>query len=260
MRTGPFSLVKWYLDCITDAGHAVIVYCAEMRWRGLRTRMASVLESPPGAAPVTHSSIGAYRLNASKDEIAVEHRRFGVRGTWRPAAPGFERTVYANERGSVIWNCLQPGSRVSCRIGERELNGLGYGERLTLTVPPWRLPLSQLRWGRFVSEKHSIIWIDWRGEHSTKIALCDGRPCDLLSASENEIVTSDGTLRILPGVSLRSGRLKDTIVPGMPGLAKLIPGSLFNIHEQKWKSRGTLQTPAEECSGWVIHEVVDWIR
>jgi hypothetical protein len=80
----------------------------------------------------------------------------------------------------------------------------------------------------------------------------------LRSASEAQVAIDEAALQIAPGQALRSGRLNSTILRGAPALARLFPAALFNIREQKWKSRGTLVTPAYATHGWVIHEVVDW--
>ena len=72
-------------------------------------------------------------------------------------------------------------------------------------------------------------------------------------------VTAAGAkLRIEDGFALRSGRIGSTILSHVPGLAKLLPHSLFNIEERKWCSRGEMQTNDNCSSGWVIHEVVHW--
>jgi hypothetical protein len=255
---GPFTLVKWYMDCVTDAGDAAIVYCADLRWRGLHASMGSVLESRAGRESKTRTSLGRFRIRATADEIVLEHPRLEVAGSWQSACPPVERTVYEEAEGSIVWNCLQPGSRVTMRVGDINFIGMGYAERLTLTLPSWRLPIRHLRWGRFVSVDHSLTWVDWQGPHSTRFAVCDGREQGLVSATESEVVIDNASLEIAPGDALRSGQLSSTILAGAPALMNLFPASLFNIREQKWKSRGTLVDRGGTSHGWVIHEVVDW--
>jgi hypothetical protein len=166
--------------------------------------------------------------------------------------------MYEDSRGSVLWNCLQPSSSAHLKTGDRELTGLGYAECLTLTLPPWQLPMRQLRWGRFVSPQDSLAWIDWQGPYSTSLAVHNSRKCEVRSISESEIILSDATLRMDQPLTLRSGPLAATILPGAPMLRSLLPHSLFNIAENKWRSRGTMDTNGHQSHGWVIHEVVDW--
>ena len=258
MHTGPFTLVKWYMDCVTDAGDAAIVYCADLRWRALHASMGSILESRAKLPPRTRTSLGRFRISVEADEIHMEHARLKVSGTWTALCPGVERTVYADAGGSIVWNCAHPASRVRMQIADREFIGLGYAECLTLTLPSWRLPIRSLRWGRFVSKDHSLAWGDWQGSYSTRFAVFDGRECGLASASEAEVAAEGAALTIHPGEPLRSGQLSSTILSGAPGLKRLFPASLFNIREQKWKSRGALASSGQTSHGWVIHEVVEW--
>ena len=218
------------MDCVTDSGDAAILYCADFCWRGIHASYCSVLTVNELAAE-SHSSMTRYRLSSTDDQILVEFPRLGVSGRWEAIAAPYQRVVYQSASGNVVWNCLQPRSSVYLRVGEREWTGLGYAECLTLTLPPWQLPMRQLRWGRFVSQ---------------------------LSVTDSEVVLRDLSLRMEESFPLRAGRLGSTILPGAPALARLLPRSLFNIEEQKWRSRGILNAHGRSSNGWVIHEVVHW--
>ena len=257
MKATPFFLVKWYMDCVTDLGDAVILYCAELRWRGLHAAYSSVL-SVDGRSVESHASMTRYRLSSAGGEILVELPRLGVSGRWEASAAPFQHTVFEDASGSVLWNCLQPRASVHLRIGDRELTGLGYAECLTVTLPPWQLPMRQLRWGRFVSPEDSLAWIDWQGSYSTNFAVHNGISCETLSVSDSEVAMRHATLRMEESFPLRAGRLGSTILPGAPALGKLLPRSLANIEEHKWRSRGILNAESGSSKGWVIHEVVHW--
>jgi hypothetical protein len=253
-----FSLVKWYMDCVTEEGETTILYCADLRWRGVRASYSSVLLTD-GDAVTTRSSVKRYRVTSGLERIAVEFPQLGVTGTWKAAAPPpVQHTVFEDPRGRVVWNCLQPAAYAHVTVGDRELDGTGYAECLTLTLPPWQLPLRRLRWGRFVSPQDSLVWIDWQGPYSTSLAVHNGRKSEPLSVSDSTVTLSDAALHIDEFRSLRSGRLGSTILPGAPMLRRLLPHSLFDIDEKKWRSRGTLDTKDHQSCGWVIHEVVDW--
>jgi hypothetical protein len=252
-----FSLVKWYMDCVTDDGDAAILYCADVNWRGIRLTYSSVLTVHEGLVE-TQSSMAGYRLSSSDGQIGVEFLRLKVSGSWRADAEPYQRTIFENASGTVEWNCLQPRSLVKLRVGGRELKGLGYAECLTLTLAPWQLPMRLLRWGRFVSPKESLAWVDWQGEYSTSFAIHNGRACKTLLVTDAEVAIPGATLRMEESFPLRAGRLGATVIPGTPTLGKLLPRSLRNIEEQKWRSRGRLDTKDGSSCGWVIHEVVHW--
>lgn len=252
-----FSLVKWYMDCVTGPGDAVIVYCADLRWRAIHITYSSVL-SVVGDVVESHTSMSRRQLLSSSNEIQVELPKLNVTGRWMAEAAPVQRTVYENASGAVVWNCLQPRSSVSVRVGERESVGAGYAECLTLTLPPWQLPMRQLRWGRFVSQQDSLAWVDWQGDYSTSFAVHNGCVCEPRGVSDSDVVIPAATLRMEQSFSLRGGRLGSTVLPGAPALERLLPRSLFNIEERKWRSRGTLTAQDRSSHGWVIHEVVHW--
>jgi hypothetical protein len=245
------------MDCVTDDGDVAIVYCADLNWRGIRMHLSSVLSAAEGQFS-TRSTISRYGVKVAGDHISAELPKLGVTGIWEADSPPFERIVYEHEAGSVRWNCLQPRSMVNLRVGDRKLRGLGYAECLTVSIVPWRLPLKQLRWGRFVSPQDSLAWVDWQGAYSTGFALSNGEECTLLSASDTEIAVPDAKLHIDSGFPLRSGRLESTILPDVPAIGKLFPHSLFSVEEHKWRSRGVLTACDRSSTGWVIHEVVKW--
>ncbi|MGA2349721.1 MAG: hypothetical protein ABSF70_04740 [Terracidiphilus sp.] len=252
-----FSLIKWYMDCVTEQGDALIVYCAELHWRGMQIAYSSVLSAIDGAT-ATHSSLVRYRLSLTEGQILIEFPRLDVVGRWKADASSVQRTVYENATGAVIWNCLQPRSQVNLWIGGREFVGLGYAECLTLTLPPWQLPMRQLRWGRFVSREDSLAWVDWQGDYSTSFAVYNGRECETRAVSDTEVAIPGVNLRMEESYSLRAGQLGTTVLPAAPALGRLLPRSLFNIREQKWRSRGSLNAHERNSRGWVIHEVVHW--
>jgi hypothetical protein len=245
------------MDCVTEIGDAAILYCADLHWRGVHLTYSSVLSVHKGVIE-SHSSMAGFRLSANSNQILVEFPRLDVSGSWKADAAPVQRTVFENASGSVEWNCLQPRSLVNLKIGEREYAGLGYAECLTVTLPPWLLPMRQLRWGRFVSPEQSLAWVDWQGEYLTSFAIHNGRACETLSVSDSEIAIAGGTLRMEESFPLRAGRLGATVLPGAPALGKLLPRSLRTIEEQKWRSRGVWKAQDRSSHGWVIHEVVHW--
>lgn len=253
-----FSIVKWYMDCVTEEGKAAIVYVADLKWGGIHAQIGSLLTTGENRMPVTRTSLGRYELESSAGLISVLHPKLRITGRWERDAEPFRRTMYEEKGGSVIWDCVQPRSRVNVSIANRQLKGLGYAECLSVTVPPWQLPLRELRWGRFVAEHHSLTWVDWRGSYSCSVAVVDSRESELRSVTHARVVAGDAVLDIAPAVSLRAGRLGSTILPGASGLRKLFPRNLFAIEEEKDLGLGTLTLAEQVTRGWVIHEVVKW--
>lgn len=225
---------KWYLDCVTRQGEPVVLYHAQVRWGALALRYASVLG---GATSLRHTP----EPRVEGDTVTFRAPRLGIDGTWRALAPAHEERL----SDGVEWWCVQPRAKVSLRLGDRALSGLGYVETLTLTRPPWRLPFDELRWGRFCAADRGAVWIEWRGAHPLDLALIDGAPAGF----------APGRLGLHDHRVLRSGRIGETALAMVPRLERL-PGRILGLSETKWLSRGALAG----SEGWAIHEVVRWPR
>lgn len=206
----------------------VFAYRAELRWGGVRVHYTSLL---PGGATSLRSTP---EPEASGNTVTWHVPRFGLEARWESLDPPF-RTELGRH---VDWHCLAPRARADVRIGTRSISGLGYVEHLTLTVPPWRLPIQELRWGRLLDGSSSVVWIDWCGPEPHKVTLRNGAPGD----AEMPVLT--------PGRVLRDGALGSTILQRIPALARTLPGRVLAIHETKWLTRSG--------DGWAIHEVVRW--
>jgi hypothetical protein len=152
-----------------------------------------------------------------------------------------------------------PSACADVREGSRVIRGLGYAEHLSMTLPPWRLPVDTLRWGRFLAPEHSVVWIDWEKES-------DGRTWIFVNGTEvrgkvsEEGIFFEGGRVDLPASSrlvLRRGRLSH-LLRNLPLPLRTRLGSRgLAIHETKWRTRGVRECPgAPPVEGWAIHEVV----
>lgn len=140
---------------------------------------------------------------------------------------------------------------------EQPVRGLGYVERLRMTIAPWKLPLHELFWGRFLNRSNSLVWIDWRGPFSTRLLLHNGHRIELGEVSDNAI--SFGNARVLSfreRTVLREGNLGAV---ALAAIKKVLPRKIISVNETKWRSRAQLSNP-ESSDGWAIHEVVRWPR
>ncbi|MGO9086843.1 MAG: hypothetical protein ACLQBK_16590 [Candidatus Sulfotelmatobacter sp.] len=256
-----FLLTKWYLDCVADNGDTAIVYVADLRWDRLSLHYASLLTALAGRVDSTSSLRKCFLPQPEGDTVRLSLPHLGIEGTWRALSAPLARTVFESPNGSVDWRCHQPRSQVDLLLhGKTRLTGLGYSERLTLTVLPWKLPLEELHWGRFLSPQHTLVWIDWCGPYQWRTVIHNGDEQQVQSLTESGIIFAGAATRLDldRGMALRSGQLGETVFAGISSLARLLPRSLMSVEECKWRSRGVLQTPGCTASGWAIHEVVKW--
>lgn len=254
----PFRLDKWYLDCVTETGDAAIVYAAEMHWRSLSVGYCGVLLRRDGNLVANATMRGCAMPCCSEGQIDLKCGSLALEGGWRADSAPVARTVYECANRGVHWECLQPRSIAQVRVGDFEFSGLGYAERLTVTLPPWQLPMRELRWGRFVSTEDTVTWVDWKGPYATSFAVHNGEICTPEAVSESRIALPGIALDLEESVTLRDGDLRTSILPNAPALATLLPKSLFGIYEYKWLSRGQCRAADHASKGWTIHEVVKW--
>ncbi|HLJ47884.1 MAG TPA: hypothetical protein VKU01_17835 [Bryobacteraceae bacterium] len=159
------------------------------------------------------------------------------------------------------WSCLQPDSRASVTTQRgHAIAGPGYLEHLRLSIAPWHMPISQLRWGRIVTDSTSVVWIDWQGAYQNTILYLNGARIGASRIGDDGLDLSDGTrISFDRSVVLRDGALGSTVLTSIPGITRFAPASTLLIQECKWRSRALLTragaTPEET---WAIHEVVTW--
>lgn len=257
-----FSLVKWYLDLVTEDGSAFLAYAAGLRWGTLRMRYASMLLSRPGAGPREAATVRRVRSPVRSGRSIVWHSdTLDVGGRWLARGAVLRAQLLRTAEGAIDWVCLTPRARGRVRVGSLRLEGVGYVERLRLGIPPWKLPFRMLRWGRFASPRRSLVWIAWQGEPSVCRVWLDAeeQPGARVSDTGVDRLDGDGQLGIDVTRVLRERRVLTALADAVPSLVRRLPGPLSGMHELKWLGHGRLSGgDAAPDTGWTVHEVVSW--
>jgi len=251
-----FKLSKWYFDCVTDLGDLIIVYTGLAQWRKFRLHYSSTLETAKEAIVERRSLRPQSSPEISGPRICWRSKALKVDGAWEALSCAVSETIYRSSEGSIEWNCLMPMAHA--RIGDRR--GLGYAEHLTMTIPPWKLPIDTLRWGRFTSSSAWLTWIDWQGRYSRRIVYMNGEALECPMIGDERIEASDGMrLSMDRSLLLRDGLLGKTALSRMPSIGKLFPSRLTEMAERKWRSWARLERNGRPTvEGWAIHEKVSW--
>lgn len=256
----PFSLEKWYVDC-TDDVRTAIVYWTAVRWRGLSITWHSVDVYAPAATTLHHHSLARVAAPArSGVDGWIRWNSDAIRcsAECEPLQSPFYARLHSDD-GAVDWHCEAAAAHARIDVnGSRPVIGLGYAERLRLTVPPWHLKIDDLRWGRWVAADgtHNMVWIDWRGLHPLTMAFADGMPRHAPVVSDSDVAAGELSLSLEDRQTLVARELGEIINPIRP-LAAVVPQSLLRAGEVKWRSRGIAAGfVGGTCEGWAIHEVV----
>jgi hypothetical protein len=251
-----FKLSKWYLDCVTDSGDVSIAYTGAAQWGMLHLHYSSLLESRSGSIRTKHSLREVGEPKLSGKEISWRADVLQIEGEWQADSETLRETIYSSDAGCIDWLCVMP--RANARLGDRR--GLGYAEKLTMTIPPWKMPIQTLRWGRFLSPSDWVVWIDWRGEFSRHVVYQNGKAVATSVLDDDSIEIENGTrLTLDRSLVIREGPLGTTALSVVPGIRKTFPARLLEVDECKWRSRARLQrVDGSTVEGWAIHEKVTW--
>ena len=255
-----FVLTKWYLDSVDAGGRSAILYSTALSWGRARVGWHGASICDPGQRAVHRNSVKPMPLP----------QRDGDRLTWcadplectvacTPSVPPFAQRLLERADGVLEWRCEAPAARVDVTLADAPpLFGFGYVECLSLTLLPWRLPIDEMRWGRWVSDdgRRSLVWIDWKGPRPRTDAYLDGRPVPSPVVGDREVHAGGVRLTLAPRRPLYSRSLGSALA-GLGPVLKLLPASWRDLEDAKWICRARLAGPgAEPDDGCCIDEVV----
>lgn len=261
-----FHLYKWFLDFTGENGEAMIFYAAKLTWHGWTASYTSWLRYDATSGLNMKTRFRHIEIPQVKDNLITwSDSKFGVSGTWESLANIIEARLFDSEDGYLDWKCFQPAAKVQLEINGIVLKGIGYAEQLILTIPPWKIPMDELRWGRFGSGESNMVWIElrekvkrqWLWLNGVKIENCIIED-DHLSVPEKELV-----LNLDRGVLLESDKkifsVVEKLIRYIPGFNKVIPLKFLMADEFKWLSKGQLQMHGKTLArGMAIHEFVNF--
>ncbi|MBH5328720.1 hypothetical protein H9Q10_03440 [Eikenella sp. S3360] len=250
-----FRLRKHYFDGIDPAGNALIAYAAELHCHGLALPYSALILSPAEGRTIERSCLRTAQLFPS----GIRQPKLGFEGRWQALADGVRLALPAGS-GQLAWHAHTPAARFQVALNGREYSGLGYAETLEMDFWPQRLPLRELYWGRFVSEGHYAVWIEWRGEVPLRRLVYNG------TLAEDFMLEASGLSTPAFGLRLDFAApqtIKDepllAIAERNPVLRLLFGRRFLSSREQKWKSRATLRLPENiSVEGWALYERVLW--
>lgn len=239
---------------------AVIGYWASLAWRGVALTWQNVTLFEPGRAPVSRSSLAsASPPDATRGAISWRAEALGCGMDFEPRLPPIEERLLAEDSGVVEWRVEAPAAVVSASLrGFAPLRGTGYAERIVITIPPWRLPIRELRWGRWIDEdaSRSVVWIDWRGEAPHTWVFVDGAAAPTPEVTDESVRAGAVEVALGERRPLKARTLAE-IASSIPPLRAVVPRSFLGLRQSRWCSDGILREgDASPRAGRAIHEVV----
>lgn len=257
----PWKLDKYYFDLQSPDGRIWIGYRASLEFRGLRLPYSASIFKAPGLKTELRQSLRRGGLSTSPQGARWSNRAFKCdyqAPVFEQARPGLK---FENEDGRIDWQVQGFGGMGRLSLPAGLMEGRSYWERLKLTLPPWKLPFPELKWGRFLPDEGGpgLVWVAWLGGASEERRLWLGpeaRPG--LEFFEGGLGYDGGRLKFEQSEAIRQGPLFKNLGGALTPLARLLPGGLGQAFEAKWFSRATLEGSSGQSRGWAVHETVNW--
>jgi hypothetical protein len=256
-----FLLQKTYLDGIDKEGNCFILYTAKLKIFGIITiPYSSLIFSNAQHKLLESSQIKNTILKLENGEMIFENQYFKIKGIWKYTSTQVKRTLYRVQNKALEWNVHHAHTYFKIYFQNKLYEGLGYAETLELPFLPWKLPINTLKWGRFLAENFSLIWIEWKGEYPQQILYLNGQLTQNAHISEDKITipTENIELYFEQKQIIKQAKLL-TIAHKYKFLKFLFKDKFLESLEVKYKSKSILkQNDIVIAEGWSLYEVVIW--
>jgi hypothetical protein len=257
----PFHFEKSYLDLIDQDGNCFIIYRAKLRISVLKLTYSGLVFSDKRGNTTEASSILRRHFLKEGRTISLSSRGFRLSGRWGPPLSNKRSFVfYYPGSGRLEWQCHHPGSAAMICLEGKKYRGYGYGETITMNFKPSQLPITELRWGRFISSHSVLIWIEWKGRQALNLVFYNEKEYHdaVIDDRGLKFGNEEYDLRFIDPLPIRTGKLVD-VLKDIPLLRFFFRKAVLDTVEHKYKSMAILKRKnAVPDSGWSLFETVIW--
>lgn len=258
-----FYIKKIYADSVDNDGNLFICYLAKIKWNLINLNYSFKLHID--IKNDTFKEVSSFKNfqmpNVNNSIFEFESININLNCKFNNISPSIisEKLFENQESERVNWNCFQAISETEIISDNKLYKGLGYAEILEMNVKPWKLPINILKWGRFVSKEHSLIWIVWKGSHPISNFWLDGELIEFDNINQKGIKfkVENIELKFIDTFNIRDGKVVN-LLPKASKLLNSIGNKIINLHETKYLSKSILSLNNQEFEGWSIYEEVLW--
>ncbi len=210
---------------------------------------------------IEKSSLRKTVIPEISDTIYFNHKFLKTGISLKKIDDPISRSLYKDGEGNeLVWNCHHPKAFVEITYNGNIYEGLGYAETLSCPINPLMLPMKELKWGRFLSDSHTVIWINWKNEHSLNKIFLDGTEYNDAIFENETVVFDNGKYKLTFSEirTIRNGKLSG-LFSKMKYLKIFFNSRLLDTVETKYKAKTKL-TRDSVClsTGWSLFEIVKW--
>jgi len=253
-------LLKYYFDCHIEDGEAIIIgYSASLKLGIITIPYSCIIYKKKSEPLFQKQSLFRGNMTEGKRSILWENSRLSFEGTWEGGTDTGAQELFLSKNGYIKWHCTNNGADVKINWNGKEYSGKGYAEYVDVTLPLWKLPFTELKWGRWISDtdNEAVTWISWSGIKNENISRIWGE-----NYTENsEIIYTDDEIRlgnrkieIMNKKSIRDEIVSRSILGRKDIFSFLLSKKLRNIDEKKYFSEGIM----DGKKGKILYEEVIW--
>lgn len=256
-----FKIEKLYIDCIDDRGNCFIVYWAKVKFFLLRIIYSGLVFSDADGLTVEKSTLRKTVKPAINGTINFNNKFLKTSISLKRIDDPITRSLYKeSEDNELTWNCHHPKALVEIDYNGSIYKGLGYSETLLCPMNPLELPMEELRWGRFLSDSNTVIWINWKDEHPLNKIFLNGIEFNDAVITNETMSFDDGKhkLTFSEVQPIRNSKLSG-LFSKMKFLKIFFKSRLLDSLEIKYKAKTILSENSLFLSdGWSLFETVTW--
>lgn len=254
-----FRLVKHYFDGIDNTGNTIIIYAAQLNFFGIKIPFSSYILHEKCGAITEEGRLTKADLNF-EDTINIKIKSLNITGQWKTKTRAIKEVLYQRENKQLMWDCHTPNADFTISTGNKHFSGVGYCETLHLPFYPWQLPIQTLKWGRYLSESTTIVWIEWIGQHPLKKIFWNGELCNDAEIEDDKIVfkTKKAMLVFDERTIIRNNPLAAS-ANRHPVFKIIFPAGFLKTQEIKYTATAKLFMNGEvKDEGRALFETVKW--
>jgi len=251
--TSQFVLRKAYIDAIDPQGGWWIGYDTALKWGALHVNYREI------SAPAVRIAKTTFRPR----DVTIGAAELSSKGRLRLQGGSVAAAEISLQTPVLEWRLTHRGADVivTTSEGPQRIPSAGYGEVVTLHRLPWDLGLRELSWGRYMSDRHFVVWIVGTGEHAIAFGVVGNKTSKSASVEARRIRIADTSLsldRVVSTIS-QGDAIRDRAWPARTLVGCLASG--FSVMQHKAVYASTLHLPdgAEE-KGLAIAEHVSFSR
>jgi hypothetical protein len=249
------------MDCIDNQGNCFIVYWAKVEFFLIRFVYSGLLFCDAKGFTTEKSTLRKIRKPTINGSINFNCRYLKTDVVLIRMNDPINRSLYKDSvNNELIWNCHHPKALSEIKYNNNIYKGFGYAETLFSLIKPWNLPIDELRWGRFLSDAYTVIWIYWKGKYPINKLFFNGVEYNDAGFTNDLIIFGNGAyqLKFLQIQVIRYGKLSG-LFSKMKLLRTFFNRRILNTVEIKYKSRTAFSKKSIVLSNdWSLFEIVTW--